>query len=137
MKHFICVVFLCVIIGCSSDDDVTPVNPPSNPSGLIGIWNLVNVTGGFSGINDDFEKGVIVWDFDDTKKRVEVTNNNAANSSTEDLFPTGVYTFSIVTINGNKELIVNERNLGNFEITTNEFIVDEQFKDGFRYTFRR
>ncbi len=137
MKHFICVVFLFVIIGCDSDDDVTPVNPPSNPSGLIGIWNLVNVTGGFSGINDDFEKGVIVWDFDDTKKRVEVTNNNAANSSTEDLFPTGVYTFSIVTINGNKELIVNERNLGNFEITTNEFIVDEQFKDGFRYTFRR
>lgn len=137
MKHFICVVFLFVIIGCGSDDDVTPVNPPSNPSGLIGIWNLVNVTGGFSGINDDFEKGVIVWDFDDTKKRVEVTNNNAANSSTEDLFPTGVYTFSIVTINGNKELIVNERNLGNFEITTNEFIVDEQFKDGFRYTFRR
>ncbi|MBG6129706.1 hypothetical protein IWQ47_000992 [Aquimarina sp. EL_43] len=137
MKHFIYVVSLFVIIGCSGDDDDNPVNPPSNPSGLTGIWHLVNVTGGFSGINDDFEKGVIVWDFDDTKERVEVTNNNAANSSTEDLFPTGIYTFSIVTINGNKELIVNERNLGNFEITTNEFIVDEQFKDGFRYTFQR
>ncbi|EZH75520.1 hypothetical protein ATO12_01690 [Aquimarina atlantica] len=137
MKHFIYVVFLFVIIGCSGDDDGNPVNPPSNSSGLTGIWHLVNVTGGFAGINDNFEKGVIVWDFDDTKKRVEVTNNNAANSSTEDLFPTGVYTFSIVTINGNKELIVNERNLGNFEITTNEFIVDEQFKDGFRYTFQR
>ncbi|WP_132066066.1 MULTISPECIES: hypothetical protein [Aquimarina] len=137
MKHFIYVIFLFTIIGCSGDDDGAPVNPPSNPSGLTGIWNLVNVTGGFAGINDDFDKGVIVWDFDDTKKRVEVTNNNAANSSTEDLFPTGIYTFSIITINGNKELIVNERNLGNFEITTNEFVVDEQFKDGFRYTFRR
>jgi hypothetical protein len=137
MKHFIYVVFLFVMIGCSGDDDSNLVDPTQNPSELTGVWHLINVTGGFAGINDDFEKGVIVWDFDDTKKRVEVTNNNAANSSTEDLFPTGIYTFSIITINGNKELIVNERNLGNFEITTNEFIVDEQFKDGFRYTFQR
>jgi hypothetical protein len=137
MKHFIYVVFLFIMIGCSGDDDGNPVDPIPNPSGLTGIWNLVNVTGGFAGINEDFKKGVIVWDFDDTKKRVEVTNNNAASSSTEDLFSTGEYAFSIVTIDGNKELIVNERNLGNFEITTDEFIIDEQFKDGFRYTFQR
>ncbi|WP_159025454.1 hypothetical protein [Aquimarina sp. Aq78] len=137
MKHFIYIVFLFAMIGCSGDDDGNPVDPAPNPSGLTGIWNLVNITGGFAGVNENFEKGIIVWDFDDTKKRVEVTNNNAASSSIEDLFPTGTYTFSIVTIDGNKELIVNDRNLGNFEITTDEFIIDEQFKDGFRYTFQR
>ncbi|PKV51203.1 hypothetical protein ATE84_3277 [Aquimarina sp. MAR_2010_214] len=137
MKHFIYIVFLFAMIGCSGDDDGNPGDPIPDPSGLAGVWNLVNVTGGFAGINQDFKKGTIVWNFDDTKKRVEVTNNNPTSASTEDLFPSGNYTFSIVTINGNKELIVNDRNLGNFEITTNEFVVDEQFKDGFRYTFQR
>lgn len=132
MKHFIGLLFLCAMIGCSGDDDAVVV-----PSGLEGTWNLINVTGGLIGINENFKKGEIVWVFDTTSKQVKVTNNNGSAGSTQDLFPTGTYTYSIVFSNDTKRLIVNDINLGTLEMTTNEFTVDDQFADGFKYTFQR
>ncbi|WP_159090879.1 hypothetical protein [Aquimarina aquimarini] len=136
MKYLVSLIFLLVVMGCSDDDD-TVVDPNPDSSGLQGTWNLSNVTGGFIGVNEDFEKGIIVWVFDESNKKVEITNNDMTSSSTGDLLPTGIYSYSIIEVHGNKELLINDRNLGNFEITANEFSIDEQFKDGFRFTFQR
>ncbi|TSE11482.1 MULTISPECIES: hypothetical protein [Aquimarina] len=135
MKYFIYFFTSILIIGCSGDDDVV-TNPDLNSSGLGGEWNLINVSGGFIGINENLDKGIIIWNFNETNKNVVITNNNM-NDAINDILPTGTYNFSMVTINGNEELIINDRNLGNFELTNNEFTIDEQFRDGFRYTFQR
>ncbi|WP_271781933.1 hypothetical protein [Aquimarina algiphila] len=135
MKYFIYFFTSILIIGCSGDDDVV-TNPDLNSSGLGGEWNLINVSGGFIGINENLDKGIIIWNFNETNKNVVITNNNM-NDAINDILPSGTYNFSMVTINGNEELIINDRNLGNFELTNNEFTIDEQFRDGFRYTFQR
>ncbi|WP_109300816.1 hypothetical protein [Aquimarina sp. AU474] len=122
-----------ILLGCSNDDDS---NPEVVLSGLSGKWNLVNVNGGFVGVNHDFENGIIVWDFNETNNKVVITNSNT-DDTIEDSFPTGTYNYSILEVQGNQELVVDNRNLGNFEISGSQFIVDENFRDGFRFTFSR
>ena len=131
MKHFVCIL-LFLAIGCSEDDDTSP-NP--NLSGVQGEWNLVNVTGGLIGLNENFEKGVIVWEFNEGKKILKITNNNTTN--VYDVLPSGTYAYSILTVNDSKELIIDDKNIGNFELTTDQFTIDDQFRDGFRATFNR
>ncbi|WP_128755174.1 hypothetical protein [Aquimarina sediminis] len=132
MKHFVYIVFIFMIISCSGDDDAPNAD---NSSGLSGTWNLTNVSGGFMGVDADFDKGVIVWVFDEVNKQVKVVNTNSSN--VEDILPTGTYPYSTTITDGIKELLVNNRNLGNLEVTTNELVIDEQFRDGFKYTFQR
>lgn len=132
MKYFIGLIILFSIIGCSKDDDNSPT---PNSSGLQGDWNLVNVTGGFIGINENFEKGVIVWVFNEDTKIVKITNKNTKD--VYDVLPSGTYTYSILTVNDSKELIIDDKNVGNFKLTTNQFTIDDQFRDGFRVTFNR
>ncbi len=124
-----------MILSCSEDDDVV-FNPDPNSLGLEGEWNLINVSGGFIGINENLDKGTVVWDFNETDKNIVIVNNNM-NDMINDIFPSGTYNFSMVMMNENKELIINDRSLGSFELTNNEFTIDEQFRDGFRYTFQR
>lgn len=132
---FFSVIFLFTSIGCSNDDDTTS-DPDINTSELNGTWNLVNVNGGFVGIDHDFSTGTIVWVFNDTNTTVTITNNNT-DDAIEDLLPTGTYDYTVVTIGDNLELIVDSVNRGNFEITMNQFTIVEQPRDGFRFTFGR
>lgn len=132
MKYLVCALFLFLAIGCSEDDDTSP-NP--NLSGLQGEWHLVNVTGGLIGINENFEKGVIVWVFNEETKVVKITNKNTTD--VYDVLPSGTYTYSILAVNDSKELIIDDKNIGNFELSTNQFTIDDQFRDGFRATFNR
>ncbi len=134
MKRFIYIFFLFTIISCSSDDD----NPGTdvNSSALGGKWNLVNISGGFLGVDHDFENGVIIWDFNENSKTITVTNNNT-DTTINDILPTGTYPYSLMTIQGNQELFITEISRGNFELSGNEFIINEQFKDGMRIIFRR
>ena len=134
MKHLLYILLFAITVGCSNDDDTS--DPDISSSGLNGTWNLVNVLGGFVGIDHDFENGVIIWDFDENNNTVNITNNNTDNTI-YDVLPTGTYTYSLVDIQGNQELVVGDRNLGNLEINDSEFTVNEQFRDGFRVTFRR
>ncbi|MBQ0733259.1 hypothetical protein [Aquimarina celericrescens] len=128
-------VFLFTTLSCSNDDD-TSSDPDVNIPDLSGSWNMVNVTGGFVGINHDFSNGIIIWNFNETNKTITITNNNT-DDSVEDLLPTGTYDYSLVSIQGNQELILDGVNRGNFEVTASELIIEQQIRDGFRYTFRR
>ncbi|WP_281986258.1 hypothetical protein [Aquimarina aggregata] len=126
------VVLILSMISCSNDDD----SNDAIASGLNGKWNLVNISGGFTGIDHDFANGTIVWDFNETNNMVTVTNNNT-DTTISDILPSGTYSYSIVDKESIKELIVNDINRGTFEMTNDEFIINEQFRDGFRVVFRR
>ncbi|WP_299253550.1 hypothetical protein [uncultured Aquimarina sp.] len=53
MRNLYFLLISLVFISCSND--------VHNPSvSLQGEWNLVNVTGGFTGIDQDFERGTII-----------------------------------------------------------------------------
>ncbi len=134
MKYFICILLFFTIIGCSGDDDTT--DPNMNSSGLNGKWSLVQVTGGFVGVDDSFENGVIVWDFNEAAKRVQVTNNNTKDVI-YDVLPSGTYDYTVDGVQSNLEFVVDKKKMGKFQLIDNQFTVEEQLKDGFRVVFRR
>ncbi|MDH7445645.1 hypothetical protein [Aquimarina sp. 2201CG14-23] len=130
--RYLCILFLSIILcSCSNDD-----NNNNRSTMLEGTWNLVNVTGGFAGINQDFERETIVWNFNESNNTVVVTNNSTI-TGVYDGFPTGTYSYSIVAPADTDELVVNEINLGTFTITSSSFTVSQQFRDGFQVQFER
>ena len=57
MKVYGLMLALCLIFvlnGCSTD------STHEKNDKVSGTWNLINVSGGFAGIDEDFEKGEIV-----------------------------------------------------------------------------
>ncbi|WP_299443799.1 hypothetical protein [uncultured Aquimarina sp.] len=131
MRRLYFLMVFVVFISCSNDDDTN-----NTAIGLQGEWNLVNITGGFAGVNQDFEKGTIIWDFNESDTMVTVTNNSTI-TGVYDGFPSGTYTYSIVAPADIDELVVNEINLGTFSTTSDSFTVNQQFRDGFEIRFER
>ncbi len=131
---FLSLIFLFTVLGCSNDDNSS--DSGGNTPELNGTWNLISVTGGFVGIDHNFDVGTIIWNFNESSNTIAVTNNNT-DDSIEDILPTGIYNYSIITVGEVLEFIVDDVNRGNFEIITNQFTVNEPFRDGFRFTFSR
>ncbi len=127
-------LFLSVVcLNCSNDDDHsdTPL------SGLQGKWNLVNITGGFIGVNQDFEKGVIVWDFNDSTKMVTVTNNAVTTGGIYTGLESGTYPYSISAPMDSDELYVNDVSLGIYILESDKFTLNAQYKDGYKLSLER
>ncbi|GAA4278772.1 hypothetical protein [Aquimarina mytili] len=136
MKYLTYILIFITLFSCKNDDDATVNIPDVNTFGLEGKWNLVAVTGGFLGVDHIFESGTIVWDFDETSKIITVVNNNS-DTNLEDSLPTGTYNYSIQTLDDVQELIINDISIGNLSLNNNTLIIDEQFRDGFLFTFQR
>ena len=130
MRNFIYILFLLAVLGCNKDDDTTLTT-----SEISGEWSLIHVRGGLRGIDESFEKGMILWTFNEEAKTINVINKNF--KEVYDVLPTGTYTYSIKVTKDSKELLVDSNNVGNFELTTDQFTIDKQFKDGFLVTFKR
>ena len=135
MRNLYILLFSVLIISCTRSDDDPNLENISSVN-LEGEWNLVNISGGLLGMDQNFEIGTIIWDFDVSDQMVTVTNNNTIEG-VFDSFPTGVYPYSISAPADIDELIVNDVNLGIFILGTRSFSVNELFEDGFQIRFER
>ncbi|MFD2562118.1 hypothetical protein [Aquimarina rubra] len=132
MKRLYILLLSLLIISCSNDDDSTN----NSLVDLQGEWNLVNIIGGFEGIDQDFERGTIIWDFNETDGTITVTNNSTITDVYNGL-PSGTYDYSVMDSGGSDELIVNDINLGTFTVTSINLTIIPQFRDGFEIRFDR
>ncbi len=128
---FFGILLALAISGCSSDSN------SSHAEIVEGQWKLINVSGSFAGVSNDFEPGVITWDFNPTLHTVTVVNNNTDDNLT-DLFDTGVYNYQIVP-NPDPQtcselLTVDIMELGCFSIVDGNLKIDQAFADGFTIT---
>ena len=106
------------------------------------IWHLANVSGGVSGVDNDFDINVVVWEFNETSKVLTVTNNNAT-PTLEDGLDTGTYSYQIIeTGNGNEAFInINNTEFGSITVTNSLLVIDQNetstgpAADGYIYTF--
>lgn len=126
---------LSIFMGCDKKDD-TPQKVT-----LDGTWNLKNIRGGFAGVDDDFELGLVTWTFDEPSSTLAVVNN-----STQEFiysgYETGTYTYIIFSYsNGNKFMIINGTEHGKFIIQENLLTINENelqsgpAADGFVFEF--
>ncbi len=121
------ILLLVLLPSCSNDS-----NP--NTDIIQGQWKLINVSGTFAGIDNDFAPGLITWDFNPTTQTVTVVNNNT-DANLWDVFETGVYNYQIVD---NSEypcgeiIEIDGIEMGCFSVTGDNFVIDQSIADGFR-----
>ncbi|MEZ0005009.1 putative lipoprotein NlpE involved in copper resistance [Flavobacterium sp. 28YEA47A] len=86
--QLICLFAIMILLGCNNDDD------NRNDTSLRGVWKLIEVNGTIAGIRDQFEPGVIQWNFNASNHTFTVVNNNT-DESKQDIFESGTYNYSI------------------------------------------
>ena len=101
---------------------------------------LVNVSGGFAGVNFNFDKGQIIWTFNEQNSTLNIKKNT--NESFSGLNE-GIYSYSIVNINNDLFLHIDENELGGVSTSENGMIIDENMRstgsgaDGFIMTLEK
>ncbi len=137
MKTFkitVVLVFATLFLSCcNSNDEATP------SSAIAGQWKLINVTGGFAGVNDSFPAGQITWTVDTTNHTVTVVNNNT-NPNLQDILETGTYSYSLTPDPNSictQTFNVNNMDLGCYTVSNTELIITFEYADGFTLTLIR
>jgi hypothetical protein len=108
------ILFTCLVLltNCKSDDTISTND----------TWNLVNISGGFAGIDKNFNVGEIIWTFNEQNSTLIIKKN------TQELFigiDEGTYSYAIEDINGTSYLNLDNLERGSFTISQNELIIDE------------
>lgn len=131
---FLFLISLLFLFSCNTNDDA----PPNTAPKIDGTWSLVNVYGGFAGVDDDFENGTITWNFNQDNLELTVTKTNTA-AVTYAGFPSGTYDYRIFTTTGeDANLVVNSLCYDITRLIHSELLLDEDIAaDGFLLTYRR
>lgn len=125
-------LFSAFAISCNNDDD-----NPYEPS-ISGTWSLTNISGGFAGVNTDFETGKILWVFDMDASTIHVVNNHPNGPAIYDGFETGDYSFELTEINGENQISIDGTLFGIYTVTSSELIIDQDAgSDGYVFSFHR
>ncbi|NNC51120.1 MAG: hypothetical protein HKO01_11350 [Flaviramulus sp.] len=140
MKKPILILIICflTLFNCSLGNETN-----NTPPQIVKIyWNLVNVSGGFEGVNDNFEVGTIIWEFNDSTETLSVDNQNNDDTK-QDGLDSGNYSYSIFNVEDESYIIVDDIEVGSMTLTSNELVINENetsegsAADGFIYTFSK
>jgi len=113
---------------CNNDDDSTQTET------LNGLWNLKNVSGGFSWVDVDYESGIVSWQFVSETNNLIVTSSVINNGPQSIYLPleSGNYNYTLTESNGKIFIqienfgIFNNGDYGRYEINENgELIIDQ------------
>jgi hypothetical protein len=131
LSYFV-IATLMLLSGCNSDS-----NPTTDP--IQGQWKLINISGTFAGIDDDFTPGLITWDFNPISQMVTVVNNNT-DATKWDILETGVYAYRFINNPDSlcgESLEIDSSLFGCYSIANNTLIIDQSISDGFVITLNR
>ncbi|MEE9360960.1 MAG: hypothetical protein V3U92_00010 [Cellulophaga sp.] len=105
---FILISCAVLFTKCKSDDDTVHAET------LNGVWNLKNVSGSLLGINIDYIKGQVEWDFD-LENNILIIKNNIITTGPEDVYAgldSGKYNIVIEENDGIETLFINDSKRG-------------------------
>ncbi|MDR6967101.1 hypothetical protein J2X31_001108 [Flavobacterium arsenatis] len=131
ITNLIIVAFLLVFLSsCCNNDDGNPVNQQ-----IEGKWHLVQVSGGFVGINHVYEPGTISWEFNPSTNKLKVINTNT-DDNMQDIFDTGTYDYGFQLNTATPEIcpeniLLNSIDYGCYTISSNNLIISQVETDGF------
>ena len=107
-----------LLVGCTDDTNISPQDQSLN-----GTWKLINLSGGFAGLNENYPSGTITWTFNSQNQTIIVDNNEPTSKSF--IFDSGTYNYSIIEINNQKYLKIENDEYGGLTISTNSLTVDQ------------
>ena len=115
---------LILIPGCKKD--VRPTHPNSSTNSLNGKWNLVRIYGGIMGADENHTSGEIEWTFDTQNTTLTVVNT--VGNSGYYYLPSGTYSFQEISNSSQHYLVVDANELGEFVVSGNQLLIDENKK---------
>ena len=126
------ILFIGIVLcaACNNNDDETP----SVTQELEGDWELVNVFGGFPGVNVNYESGLIAWDFN-TEAGTLTVEGEIENDGPQSVYlpiSSGTYEYAINEVNEETFLIIEGHALhpngeyGNYRINSEGSLVIDQ-----------
>ena len=133
---FMFLLGLAFFFGCKNNDDDESATQTNT---LQGTWHLRNVSGGFAGINVDFDRGEVKWTFNTSTGKLEVENNVPFANPDFDytLFVSGTYNYAVTTSGDTKVLMIEGLSYGTVTVSDQTMTLDEQGTDGFLMQFER
>ena len=146
MKYISIIVLSCFffLTSCSVDNNNVTDDLPKEIE--VYQWHLLNVSGGFAGVDIDYAMETIIWVFNvdfNNNGSIQVQNNNT-DDTLEDGLNSGTYAISIPAQNNKSYLFIEFNEFGEVLTTTNEDLIIDQNSmssgtgaDGFIYTFKR
>lgn len=144
MKNFKLIFFvLTIIFGCQNEDNETLIKKQASNSEINGMWTLVNISGGFTGTNQNFTAGLIRWNFDESTNILTIVNDNQISDVIYDGLTTGTYSYSSILSttscgDGFNPLAIVNGFESCYTITENTLTIDNnQIADGFVLKFER
>jgi uncharacterized protein YcfL len=111
-KVILLLICLALLTSCKSDDTMSTTD----------TWNLVNISGGFAGIDKNFNTGEIIWAFNEQNSTLIIEKN------TQEPFigiDEGTYSYAIENINGTSYLNLDNIERGSYTISQDQIIIDE------------
>ncbi len=111
-KVAILLICLVLLINCKSDDTMSTND----------TWNLVNISGGFAGIDKNFNVGEIIWTFNEQNSTLIIEKN------TQEPFigiDEGTYSYTIENINSTTYLNLDNIEKGSYTVSQDQIIIDE------------
>ena len=112
-----CLAFL--LLQCTKKDENGPMVEEVGED-----WNLVKVTGGFAGIEENIKKGSIIWTFVEADNTLKVKGNSDSVSIYSGLAE-GSYSYSILENGGDSFLIVDSIEIGGINWSESEMVLDQ------------
>lgn len=107
-----------LLIGCADDSNNIPQEELLN-----GTWSLKNLSGGFVGLDENYPDGTITWTFNSQNQTIIIDNNEPTSKSF--IFDSGAYNYSIIEINNQKYLNIENDEYGGLTISNNSLTVDQ------------
>ncbi len=146
-KFFLLLTCFFILTNCSLDND----NIIEDQQEYDLEWHLIEVTGGFTGVDLQFDLDTIIGVFDnggdnndaDNDNILTIVNNNTDDTK-EDFLDSGTYSYSITQETNGNYITIEGTEFGEvtFPTTTTLLIDTNELStgsgaDGFVYTFQR
>jgi len=122
-KILVILIVMSLFLGCSNTEDSQKSSVINQENPIRGEWNMVKLQGGFSGVDNVFVPGDIIWFFNDNST-LTIENNIESNNVISGL-SSGVYNYSIVTNGDNSFLVIDNVNLGQCTFSQEGLILDQ------------
>ncbi|MDF3029159.1 MAG: hypothetical protein K0S23_3466 [Fluviicola sp.] len=119
-------VLFVLLLFTSCKKEVTNRQGHSTKSTIDGKWSVVRVYGGIAGADENHPVGEIEWTFN--SQNGTLTVNNTTGNSVYYYLPAGTYSFQEISNASQNYLVIDANELGQFVISGNQMLIDENKK---------
>ena len=129
LKKIIVFAVLVACLGSCGKEELTPVD-----ENIVGVWHLVNMKASFGGRECDYDKGLIVWTFDENNLSIEDNSTDQNNDCIQ--FPSSTREYYLADAGEDLVLYLGNSLSGSITFNAGEMVIDQNTFVSDSYTMK-